>query len=681
MTLRQHRPLPTIAPFRKAADLFADAAALLRPKVPMRPSQWVRQEGVMPDYDADVLPWHAEVMDALPHGDVDLMGPAQCGKSEIGLAYWGWTIDQQPADFLYCNGDKEMTRDFVVRRMEPLVDRTAVLRTALLDKSGADNIFMKQFKGMISTHIWPVAAQFRARPVPRGWLDDFDQIPEDIEGQGDAHTLMGGRQTWFEGRSGTYASSSPAAGTSLISEGGGIQARVEGGTHERLAPGCPQCGDRFVIDYEKHLHFNRSGTPEEAAISVTVQPPCGCVLLPADRVKLLASLKELPKRGFLPTSPTAPRRTFAIDGLLNVRTWPAFAAKWREAEIAWEQRQDEGPLRAFHNSYGGKNYRSKLAGEKALEPADLQNRIEVDWQMGTIPAGPMVLVGQVDVQANRFEWQVLGFGLGMECWIIARGDLRVTADGREAIDPATCPEHWSELTTLMLRRWPLAAAPDVTAPVLTWAVDTHGEKGATVKAYAWARSVHALGISRDRLTLLRGGPATQRVAMSGSFVDQKKDGSGVNRRTGLRLWNVNTAMLKNMLAHRLRRQVPGPGYIHLPAGFEWRWLEEITAEVFEGGKWKQIRKRNETLDLLVYGFASLMRPPFAQTRSDMGWVPTEYRVPQIAPAPAAAGSPPAGTRAAPVPADPDRPAPPIRPTRRASPLSSRNGSFFGNRRR
>jgi phage terminase large subunit GpA-like protein len=665
------RPLPAITPFRRADELFASCASLLRPKVPVAVSEWAKAN--LPGYDPDVLPWHGEVMDACPHGDVDLMGPAQCGKSEIGLAYWGWTIDQRPADFIYCNGDKAMTQDFVIRRMEPMIAKVGVLRLALLDKPGSDNIFLKQFKGMLSSHIWPVAAQFRARPVPFGWLDDFDQIPEDIEGQGDAHGLMAARQTWFEGRSGTYASSSPAAGTGLVKEGGGIEARVRDGTNERLAPACPQCGDRFIIDYEQHLHFNRKGSPEEAAISVTVQPPCGCVLLPADRVKLLASCASLPNRGFLPTNPAGSRRTFAIDGLLNVRTWPTFARKWREAEIAWEERQDESPLRTFHNTWGGRNYRSKLAGEKALEPADLERRIEKDWQLGTIPAGPRVIGLQVDVQSNRFEWQLLGFADGLECWIIDRGDIRVTTNGMEAIDPATCPEHWNELTNLMLRRWPLAGYPDVTVPVLTTAVDTHGEKGATVNAYAWARSVHALGIAKDRLTLLRGGPRTQRVAMAGSWVDQKKDGTGANRRTGLRLWNVNTAMLKNMLSHRLRRQVPGPGYIHLPAGFEWRWLEELTAEVFDKGAWRQIRKRNETWDLLVYGFASLMRPPFAQTRSDMGWVPLEFRVPDLSPAAA-----PVSAGAAPL-ADPMQlAAPPHRP-KRASP-TRRTGGFFGRRR-
>lgn len=674
------RTLPQIAPFRQASELLASTANLLRPRVPVKVSEWAQRHMAAAGYDPDVLPWHAEVMDALADGDVDLMGPAQCGKSEIGLAYWGWTIDQRPADFIYCNGDKDMTKDFVIRRMEPMVQRVPVLRDALIDKIGADNIFMKQFKGMISSHIWPVAAQFRARPVPFGWLDDYDQIPHDIEGQGDAHGLMAARQTWFEGRSGTYASSSPAAGTSLVPEGGGIEGRVNGGTHERLAPACPQCEERFVIDYQQHLHFNRTGSPEEAAISVTVQPPCGCVLLPADRTRLLASLKTLPNCGFIATNPGASRRSFAIDGLLNVRTWPDFARSWREAEIEWEERQDESALRAFHNAKGGHNYRSKLAGEKQLEPADLVKRIEADWQMGTVPTAPGggVVTVQVDVQSNRFEYQVLAFGLGLECWIVERGDIRTTANGMEAIDPASCPEHWAELTTLLLRKWPMAGYPDLGVPALTMAVDTHGESGATVNAYAWARSVHALGIAKDRLTLLRGGPKTQRPAMAGTWVDQKKDGSGANRRTGLRLWNVNTLMLKNMLAFRLRRQVPGPGYIHLPAGFEWRWLEEMTAEMLDKGVWRQIRKRNETWDLLVYGFASLMRPPFAQTRSDMAWVPTEYRIPQIAPLkPASPGS--VASPAPPAAAPTQQPAP-VRPPQRARPLSRRAGSFFNRRR-
>lgn len=679
--MKRRRELPPVAPFRRAADIVAQAGRLLRPKAPVTVSQWAIENL---GYDDEVLPWQTEIMDALGDGgDVDLMGPAQAGKSEIGLAWWGWSIDHSPADFMICQPDKAMMQDFVVRRLEPTVEKTPALRGALLDRPGSDNIFMKRFGGMISSHIWPVAAQFRARPVPRGWLDDFDQIPDDIEGQGSAHSLMASRQTWFEGRSGTFTSSSPAAGTSLVREGGGIEARVAGGTLERLAPTCPSCGERFVIDFEKHLHFDRTGTPEAAEASAEVHCPSnGCILKPADRQKLLASCKALPNGGFIADVPHAKRRSFAVDGLMNIRSWGSIAKRIREAEIAWETRQDESELKTVWNTVGGKNYRSRLAGEKKLEAADLKVRIEQDWQKGTVPPGVKVLVSSVDVQGNRFEVKTVGFGEGLESWLVDRYAITVFGEGAAAvpIDPATCPEHWSVLTTKVVqRRYPMADDPSVTMPVLTTAVDTHGEKGVTQNAAAWWRSATALGIKKDRITLVRGGPPSQRWAVIGTWLDVKKSGTGPNKRTGVRLWNVNTSMLKSMWMARLRRTVPGPGYVHIPNGYAEAYLEELTAEELKGGKWVKIRPRNETLDLVVYAAAAIMRPPYAQTRGDMNWVPLEFRAPDVAPRPASSRVVAADIAAAPPP-----PVEPIKKGRRKAPpvnqfTGRRSGGFLQRR--
>ncbi|WP_371863787.1 phage terminase large subunit family protein [Iodidimonas gelatinilytica] len=180
----------------------------------------------------DIAPHLIEPMNALSDPSVSLVGlqgPAQSGKSDIGLNWWAATIHQQPTDFMICQPDKAMMQDFVVRRLEPLIDQHRVLKEKMLPGGSSDNIFLKRFKGMLSTHIWPVGAQFRARPVPWGWLDDYDDFPEDIDGQGSALSLLEGRQTTFEGAEKTYVSSSPAR-----DGGGGIEAICEAGSNERF---------------------------------------------------------------------------------------------------------------------------------------------------------------------------------------------------------------------------------------------------------------------------------------------------------------------------------------------------------------------------------------------------------------------------------------------------------------
>ncbi len=579
-------------------------------------------------YDDEVLPWQPEIMDALGDpevAEVGLMGPAQAGKSLIGLAWLAWCIEHNPAGFMICQPDKTMAQDFVVRRVAPMIRNTPILRGQLLPDVGADNIFLKQFRGMLLTSIWPVAAQFRARPVPNGWLDDFDAIPDDIEGQGSAPTLLDARATFFEGRDKKFLSSSPAR-----EDGGGIEAFVAQGTDERLMPVCPTCDERFEPNIRRDLRFDDKGTPEEAAASAHVICPAnGCVLAPDDRRRLLDSLRNLPHRGFVQTNMRAGRRRrgFRIDGLMSVTTWNKLALEWRSAQIAWELRQDEAPLVGFFNSRGGQNYRSQAIGEKPLALDALAGRREIGWRRGTVPAGVRVIVITVDVQHNRFECLAYGWGDGLEGWLIDRWSIETLADGLTGVQPLRYREHWGALLPLFSREWLLADGSGRTVKALTVAIDARGGES-DLSAGFW-HMASAAGIHPQRVTLLQGGNNPRADLISRARRADQKNKGGVKRNSPSR-WTVNVHAGKNILDARLRREKPGPGYIHLPQNLSEQHLDEMTAEEKQKGKWVKVRARNETLDLLVMAYSAILRPPFAQSRTHMRWVPTDFRVPDQA---------------------------------------------------
>ena len=70
------------------------------------------------------------------------------------------------------------------------------------------------------------------------------------------------------------------------------------------------------------------------------------------------------------------------------------------------------------------------------------------------------------------------------------------------------------------------------------------------------------------------------------------------------LWIIKTDYFKDIVAANLRRKVPGPGYFHAAKWLPASYFEELRAEVRDAkGKWQQIRKRNEALDLWVYSLA------------------------------------------------------------------------------
>lgn len=648
-------PRWTLPPRETGADIFARLSHLYAPREKLTVSNWARRNT---DFDLDALPWHPVVMDALgapQTGEVGLLGPSQGGKSTIGLCWLGSLIDQDPSDFMMVQPDRIATQTFVVTRIQPFVDKVSALRRKLLQTASANNIFLKQFQGMFVMSIWPVPSQFAQRPVRCGWLDDYDQMDSDIggtadeAGQGSAIKLLSGRQTTFEGRDTKFVSSSPADET-----GGKTEAFVESGTDESLHPECPSCGDRWKIDIRRDLQFDRSGGPELAEKTATVVCSNGCVLQPSDRRKLLNSLKLLPEAGFVAAKPDAGpwRRTFRIDGLMAFTSWPTLARELRDAEIAWQDRQDEGPLRTFWNTKGGKNYRSILSGEKPLKSAELAKRREAGFALGTVPAGVKVIVIVVDAQASSFQCAAIGFGEKLESWIIDRWSIDVLEDGTP-IRPFHEPAHADALLPLWRKTWPLADGSGESPPALSVAIDTGG--GGT-KEDSWTKSAQALwhkatasstrggwGIERRRVTLVKGGsnPLSPRLMPQGEFADKKVSGGA--KRNSPDLWLPNVHRIKNIIDVRLRKAEPGPGYIHIPGadrpgsparhvsegepGLADEYLDEITAEELKDGKWRKLRARNETLDHLVYAYASILKPPFAQSRDHMRWVPKAYRVP------------------------------------------------------
>jgi phage terminase large subunit GpA-like protein len=638
MLMQRVEALP---PFETGAQLFARQAHLYRPKERLTVSQWADRYN--PNYDPMALPYLAEIMDAL--GDPETvevgdMGPAQAGKSEVGLNWMGWTIDRSADPFLVVQPDKAATETFVKLRVNELVRSVPVLQSALLPDSSADNMHLKLFKGMYVGAAWPVKSQLRQRPYCNVWADDFDAMPEDIEGEGGLLGLLGGRQTTFEGRETKLVSSSPGL------EGGGIEAFVEGGTDERLQPRCPSCGDRWEIDMRRDLHFDRKvdgrpATPDEAASSVhVVCGTNGCILDADARFALLRSCADLPNRGFVARNRDASkyRRTFRRDGLMAFTSWTKLARDWREAEIAWEERQDESLLRSFWNVKGGKNYRSQLSGERPIESKDLLRRREAGWRVGTAPRGPKVLLAQVDVQHDRFEVAVLGFAAGRETWVIDRFAITVLDDGITGVQPFVHKEHWKALLPLFDRKVPMVEGALVNidrgeviepgrivghAPIMGVAVDTGGSDKSGDQATEGAKFFFAaavsLGVHERRITLLKGGSKiTAPLMPAGQFADQKIKG-GAKRRSA-RLWIPNVHRIKNIIDARLRRTAPGPGYIHLPGDIGLEYIEEIASEELVDGKWKKRRTRNETWDHLVYGEATLLRPGYAQSSVDMRWI-------------------------------------------------------------
>lgn len=673
---------------------FADAAALVRRgfahfRVPPRISVAEYAErrlklenvggGYSGPFDFALAPYMRRPMECLspgsPYHRVAVMGGSQIGKSTVGDAFFGHTVEIDPADMLCVYADKAAAHDYSVQTIDKLVRVNPALRQAQAASRGADNIHLKQFKGCNVFFGWPVASQFRQRPFPRVRLDDLDAMPENVDGEGDPVGLAESRQQTFGGFAKTYVNSSPSRGATK-----GIERQVTAGTDERWHVPCKECGEFFALELERCLKFDRTLEIEDAARSAHVAcPHCGGVHEQGDKPALMARglwagpLQRIARDGTVTGALRAGTiASFRFDGLMGFAAWAQLARDWRQAELALDLAQDEEPLKTFLNTRAGANYRSRLDGVEPVEAAALvQRAARGTFRLREVPPWALCLTGSVDVQGNRFECLVRAWAPGFESAIVDRFALIAVPVTGEPLMPGLRPEHWRVLFEgVFWRRYPVQGSETLSLPLLNVAIDTGGVDGVTDNAFEFWHAAVRAGVPPQSITLIKGGNNPAARLLPAPTIDAKRQIKG-QPEAGLYVPNVTA--LKDTLALRLRRAEPGPGYVHLPRDLQRKWAEELTAEEKVDGLWR--RKglaANETLDLMVYADVALIRhgdrdSSLAWVRERAAWAMPSATPANVRPEPSLAlvpaAPPPAGADPAPatkLPPAPRVPAPPRR---------------------
>jgi phage terminase large subunit GpA-like protein len=262
------------------------------------------------------------------------------------------------------------------------------------------------------------------------------------------------------------------------------------------------------------------------------------------------------------------------------------------------------------------------------------------YSAGTVPAGALMLTAGVDVQKDRFVFEVVAWGAGKESWSVDTGVI--PADTSNQAD-------WERLDELLSRTY--ASPTGVTWAINMLAVDSGYN---TNEAYTWARN-HV-----GRVLAIKGQSSARVLVGTPTPVDVKVNGRRVAR--GCKVWPVGVDIAKRELYGWLRLKVPvdgepyPAGFMHFPQQHGPDYFKQLTAEQLTAAKNKQgfIRyewsvipgRENHVLDTRVYA-----RVAAAVCGID------RVRVPKVA-APSRAAATPAPAAPVPAPAPPPPAAPP-----------------------
>jgi len=530
-------------------------------------------------------------MDAITDPSVErvtVMKAARVGYTKIINNTIAYYVAEDPCPILVVQPTVNDAQDYSKEEIASMIADTPILRELFPSpkaKDSGNTIEKKVFPGGSLRLIGANSATgFRRISIRVLIFDETDGYPPTAGSEGDQIKLGEQRTLWFPDRKIIAGSTPTEKGNSKIEK---LFAKSD--QRYYFVP-CPHCEKFQVLKFSDTQYSGEISSsikyafmswdkdadgkplPETAHFTCC---HCGCVI------------EEKDKRWMLDRGEW--RATKPFTGHAGFHIWAAYSvspnATWAQLVSEFlDCKNNPEELQTFVNTVLGEVWEEQ--GEKVSEHVLLSRREEYAAE---VPAGALVLTAAVDVQGDRLEMEVVGWGMYEESWGIARKVIYG--------DP-TQQQVWEELDKELLRTYRHESGTDLTISAV--GIDTRYQ---TDYVYSFVRP----RMSRRIYALMGVGRPGYPIAGS---PQQKK--TGRNRRP-VPIWLVGTFQAKGLIYSRLKVTNPGAGYCHFPMWYDEEYFAQVTAEKmvtrykkgFAHKEWVQIRSRNEALDIRVYNLAVL----------------------------------------------------------------------------
>jgi phage terminase large subunit GpA-like protein len=500
--------------------------------------------------------------------EVWLMKSAQVGATEIINNILGFHIHQDPAPILLVQPTLEMAEAWSKDRLAPMLRDSPALRDKVADPKARDSgntLLHKKFAG---GHLTVAGANSPAglasRPIRVVLFDEVDRYPPSAGSEGDPVSLGRKRTTTFWNRKVVAVSTPTIKGISRIEAG------FESGDQRYYEVPCPHCGA-----FQRLVWAQVRWDDGDASTARYNCAHCADDILEVHKSGMLREGRWTASR------PSTGIASFHISELYSPwSTWPEMVRSFLEAKRLPET------LQTWINTALGESWED--SGD-SVKPEGLLARRE-PYTDASLPAGVLLLTRGTDVQDDRLESTLWGWGRDGECWRVRHDVLRG--------DPAQA-SLWAEHDDLLKRRHRTDDGRELV--VESCAVDSGGHHTDSVYRYCAARK-------RFRVFAIRGaaGPRPAWPRKAGRAARIRAD-----------VWTIGVDTIKDVVAGRMRKvEQPGPGYVHLDATTDEVAVEQLSSEMqvyatVAGRKvrvWRPRRTgiRNEQFDCLVYAYAAMI---------------------------------------------------------------------------
>ncbi|TAY95851.1 phage terminase large subunit family protein [Rhizobium ruizarguesonis] len=587
---------------RSALALVAGVlAAAISPPEQLSAAEWTRQNLVVPDgpgagklWDDSLTPYIAEPLEMCSTdsgvNEIAVRKSAQTGFTTLMIAAIGHLIATDPCRAMIVQPTTGALKEFNAEKLDIAITGSDALRKLVKEQASrsgdGSTAVRKKFRGgSLKLAIASSAADLRSSTIKKAFLDEIDEYPDDLDGQGDPFAMVEARQESFL-MSGEWLR--VYVSTPTIKGGSKIDSYFESGDQRYWYMPCPGCGDKFKFVFDRRYFKFNDEYPHEPHYAT---PCCGAIIEAYEKVSLMKKGSWVPEASRPGAYPS-----YHFDALSSPFVpWEKIASRFVGAN------EDPLKLKTFSNLTLGLSF--DMQGD-APDHIRLMERREDDLIRGHIPALGLVFVGTADVQLNGIYYLFKAYGPDRQSWRVDAG----------FIEGATDDPHggaFLKLEELRVKEWP----------------DAFGQR----------RAVDLFGIdsgyrSHVVYTWVRGKPATFSLkgldGWSRPPIGQPSpvdiDFNGQRIRNGAMVWGVGTWSLKGGFYANLHKQgivsgqpIDPPGYCHFGGWMDEVYFKQITSEYLgtetaKSGRNKGRKRRiwlpragyqNHFLDCEIYGDA------------------------------------------------------------------------------
>lgn len=534
---------------------WADSFRKLSPEASAEPGQWKTSRAE----------YQRGIMDAFSDPGIDevvVMTCAQVGKTEILNNVCGYFIAQDASPILVVQPTLDMAQTWSKDRLSTMIRDSSDLQGLVRDPRARDSGNTTLHKIFPGGHITACGANspssLASRPIRVVLCDEVDRYPVSAGSEGDPVSLAKKRSATFWNRKIGMFSTPTNKGASRI------ETAWEESDKRTFHVSCPHCDFRSTLKWAQ-VRWEED-QPETAAY---LCEECGAFWSDADRIRAI--------RGGEWVAEQPGRRVagFRLSGLYS--PWTPLESAVREF---LEAKKQPATLRVFVNTFLGETWEEQ--GE-AVDDYQVSSRKESFGE--TLDRGILLLTAGVDVQDDRLEVEIVGWGKDEESWSL---------DYRTVYGDPSSPAVWQDLDNILGQQFEREDGKFLI--VRSACIDSGGHHTNSVYQYVRPRE-------GKRIFAIKG------VGGEGKPIVGRPSTNNIGK---IRLFPVGVDTAKQLLYSRLKITEAGPGYCHFPESRNDEYFRQLTAEKvvtryhkgFARREFVKTRPRNEALDVRVYAMAA-----------------------------------------------------------------------------